>query len=142
MRGISKDRLHSEKAVSSGFRTRVRFPPPPPKRKGHPLWVPFFFLAMASGRSARRIFALCAKIQGFIGAPIGGTQNSRPIKPGFDSRLSATTSTARQAPSVTATPCHLPPGGRQPNSITFTHSCHSEKLVLQWIQTDKLEFVN
>ena len=30
VRGIANDRLHSEKAVLSGFRTGVRFPSPPP----------------------------------------------------------------------------------------------------------------
>ena len=31
VRGIPKDRLHSKKAMASGFRTGVRLPSPPPK---------------------------------------------------------------------------------------------------------------
>ena len=41
-RGIPKDRLHSEKAVTSGFRTGVRFPPAPPNKRRTPIRCPSF----------------------------------------------------------------------------------------------------
>ena len=110
MRGIPKDRLHSEKAVSSGFRTGVRFPSPPPKkpRDTHRVSLGFFRVGSAN--------------QPQFCAGTGFDKHKLGAKPGFDSATSAT-----------------------PQSVEFSFGlrkyCHSEKLVLQCRQTDKLEFV-
>ena len=45
-RGNSVGALHPEKVLSKAFRTRVRFPPPPPKRKGRTSVRPFLFASM------------------------------------------------------------------------------------------------
>lgn len=45
-RGNSVGALHPEKVLSKAFRTRVRFPPPPPKRKGRTSVRPFLFAPM------------------------------------------------------------------------------------------------
>lgn len=65
-RGNSIGALHPEKVLSKAFRTRVRFPPPPPKRKGCTLVQPFLFALMgcwsepASIAPAMDMTAFCA----------------------------------------------------------------------------------
>lgn len=55
-RGNSIGALHPEKVLSKAFRTRVRFPPPPPKRKGRTSVRPFLFASMGcwSGPASAR----------------------------------------------------------------------------------------
>ena len=90
-----------------------------------------FCLAVASERVTSRIFCTSCKKYQVLSAhsAIGGVQNSRPIKPGFDSRrlrnAHGSSSSLRHGYAVP------PPSRREALSPHYYYSCHSPQLVLQ-----------